>query len=454
MPNLTLREAAAVCGGRIDPNYENITFFGASADSRSILPGQLFVALTGARDGHDFAPAAMERGAAAVLGQHPVGELPVLCVQDPLRALGDIARLWRQRTRAKLVGITGSVGKTTTKEMTAAVLGAAFSVHKTAANFNNHIGLPLTVLSIPEDCRTAVAEMGMNHFGEISYLTRIAQPDAAVITNVGTMHIENLGSREGILRAKLEILEGLRPGGTLILNGDEPLLRQARLPVRPVFFGFGEDCDLRAEEVELLPGKTRFLARGLGAELRVELPVEGRHHVGDALAAIAVGLRFGVRAEQIAAALAAFENTGDRQRSYERGGLTVIADCYNAGPESMAAALDVLAARRTAGKRVAVLGDMLELGHTADAAHLALGRLAAQKADLVLAYGPHAALVAQGAREEGLAPERSLCYDTHEAMARDLCALTGPGDVLLFKGSHGMHMERVIDLFFDAKETR
>lgn len=449
MTGMILSDAAAACGGSVAEKDKNLTFFGASTDSRTIRPRQLFVAVQAARDGHDFAPMAMERGAAAILGQHAVGDFPTIVCDDSLRALGDIARAWRERIPAKVVGITGSVGKTTTKEMTAAVLGAAFRVQKTAANFNNHIGLPVTVLSIPADCEMAVTEMGMNHFGELSYLTRIAQPDIAVITNIGTMHIEHLGSREGILQAKLEILEGLRPGGTVIFNGDEPLLRGAEIQQKPIFFGIDTDCDLRAGELQAQPGRTSFRCVGLGADFRVALPVEGKHHVYDALAAIAVGLCSGVAPMQIAAALWGFSNTGDRQRTFEQNGFTIIADCYNAGPESMAAALDVLAGKETRGNRIAVLGDMLELGVTAQAEHYKLGQLVAEKADMVFAYGDNSRRVVAGAVENGLPGEYARNYTSHTALAADLRRNAKPGDVLLFKGSHGMHMEKVLDLFLN-----
>ena len=447
MNQMTLKEAAIACNGRIAEEYQNIAFFGASADSRTIGEGQLFVALEGARDGHDFAPMAMERGAAAVLGKHEIDGLPVLICADPLKALGDIAGAWRQRLQTKVVGITGSVGKTTTKEMTAAVLAAQYSVHKTAANFNNHIGLPMTVLSIPKDCQMAVTEMGMNHLGEISYLTRIAQPDIAVITNIGTMHIEYLGSREGILQAKLEILEGLRPGGNVIFNGDEPLLRNAKIPQTPIFFGIDTDCDLRAVDLSSDLGRTSFRAVGLGQDLFVSLPVEGRHHVYDALAAIAVGLCSGVTPENIIAALESFSNTGDRQRSFVQNGFAVIADCYNAGPESMAAALSVLAGRKTNGRRIAVLGDMLELGPVGPDAHYHVGTLAAKAADLVFAYGELSRSTVQGALDAGMTAFTARHFTDHASMAGALKEIAKPGDVLLFKGSHGMHMERVLELF-------
>ena len=447
MSYMTLKEAALACHGTIAAEYENLTFFGASADSRTIGAGQLFVALEGARDGHDFAPMAMARGAAAVLGRRALDGIPVLICADPLKALGDIARAWRQRLDTRVVGITGSVGKTTTKEMTAAVLAAAFSVHKTAANFNNHIGLPMTVLSIPEDCQMAVTEMGMNHFGEISYLAGIAQPDIAVITNIGTMHIEYLGSREGILKAKLEILEGLRPGGSVILNGDEPLLRNAKIEQTPIFFGIDTNCDLRASELESSAGSTAFRVTGLGADFRVTLPVEGRHHVYDALAATAVGLCAGVAPWQITEALASFANTGDRQRSFAQNGFSIIADCYNAGPESTAAALSVLAGRKTGGRRIAVLGDMLELGQTAEQAHFHTGELAAKAADLLFAYGECSRFTVDGARAAGMDAASARHFTEHAAMADALKEIARPGDVLLFKGSHGMHMERVLELF-------
>ena len=221
---LTLGQAAAWCGGQIAPELEERPFFGANFDSRLIRPGELFAALPGARDGHDFAASALERGAAAVLASRPV-DGPAIYVEDTSRALRDIARGYRESLPCRCVGITGSVGKTTTKEMIAAVLRTALRTQWTEKNYNNEIGLPVSVLRLKPDCEAAVLEMGMNHFGELSVLTRIAQPDLAVITNIGTMHIENLGSREGILRAKLEILEGLRPGGRIIFNGDDALLR-------------------------------------------------------------------------------------------------------------------------------------------------------------------------------------------------------------------------------------
>ena len=443
---LTLRQAAGFCGGTVLPEYADVRFTGAQTDSRLIRPGELFVALKGARDGHEFAAAAIEQGAAAVLGERQLPGVPMIIAADSRLALGAIAAGWRGLLKARVVAITGSVGKTTTKEMTAAVLETTFRTQKTQKNFNNDLGLPMTVLGVTPDCEAAVTELGMNHFGEISYLTAIARPDAAVVTNIGTMHIENLGSREGILKAKLEILEGLRPGGTVFFNGDEPLLRAAPVTPGPIFFGLGADNDVRAEDIVTADGETRFTVKAGEDSFAVMLPLEGEHNVCDALAAIAVGLRFGVTPERIAAALASFRNTGERQNIYTQAGVTVISDCYNAGPESMAAALSVLRRRSCPGRRIAVLGDMLELGAHADAAHTRVGALAAQSADRVFAYGPHAALLAAG--------DRAQTFETHEALARALADYAEPGDTLLFKGSHGMHMERALALFFREYEQK
>lgn len=448
MRHMTLEQAAACCDGRVAPEYAHVTFCGANTDSRLIEQGQLFVAVKAERDGHDFATDAMQNGAAAVLGQRPIEGLPVLVAEDSVTALGAIAGAWRDQLSAKVVGITGSVGKTTTKEMTAAVLGSIYRTSKTEKNFNNKIGLPMTLLDIPEDAETAVIEMGMNHFGELSYLTSLAKPDIAVITNIGTMHIEHLGSRQGILKAKLEILEGLRPGGTVIFNGDEPLLRNADIGQTPIFFGIDTDCDVCAADVQYREGGVSFRAVGLGADFTVTLPTEGKHHIYDALAAITVGLVCKVPPQKIAEALGSFENTGDRQRIFEQDGYTVIADCYNAGPESMQAALQILSARPAAGRRIAVLGDMLELGMIAQAAHYTLGRQTAAAADMVFAYGPNSTRVVAGAIDAGMPEEDARGYDSHASLLADLRRNARKGDILLFKGSHGMHMEQVMEQFF------
>ena len=440
MREITLAQAAQWCGGSVAPEFAERTFRGANFDTRRLQPGELFVAITGARDGHDFARGAMEKGAAAVLASKALDQdIPAIYVQDTVTALQSIAARYRESLPLKCIGITGSVGKTTTKEMIAAVLSTTFRTEKTAENFNNGLGLPVTVLGLAEDCEAAVLEMGMNHFGELSVLTRIAQPDIAVITNIGTMHIENLGSREGILQAKLEILEGLRPGGTAIFNGDDDMLQTVgREAVR---FGLFEDCDVRAVEIQPGDEAVRFTALAQGRSFPVELPVPGEHNVRNALAAIAVGLQLGVPVDRIQSGLAGFHNTGMRQKIYTLDGVTVIEDCYNAGPESMRAALAVLHGRKTQGRRIAVLGGMLELGAHAPQAHFEAGKAAAQAADLLFAYGENSEQYVAGAK--GIPAKQ---YQTYEDLAQELRQTLRPGDVLLVKGSRGMRMERVLEL--------
>lgn len=438
---ITLKQAAQWCGGTVAPEYAEIAFCGANFDTRRLQPGELFVALIGERDGHAFAPDAMKKGAAAVLASEPLDPaIPAICVKDTVKALQDIARHWREQLRIKVVGVTGSVGKTTTKGMIASVLSTAFVTHRTEENFNNGIGLPVTILGIDEKCEAAVLEMGMNHFGEISLLTRIAQPDIAVITNVGTMHIEYLGSREGILKAKLEILEGLRPNGAAIFNGDNDLLSGVAAQYHALTFGMGEQNTVHAENVETQNGQTCFTAVGFGRRIPITIPVIGAHNVLDALAAVTVGLCCGLTPEQLRDGLLHFENHGMRQKMYDLNGLHIIEDCYNAGPESMRAALQVLA--RAEGRKIAVLGGMLELGSFAPQEHYLVGKEAAKAADLLFAYGEHSEQYVRGALEAGIGFART--FDTHEDLTAALQAALLPGDTLLFKGSRGMKMERVL----------
>ncbi|MBR6377211.1 MAG: UDP-N-acetylmuramoyl-tripeptide--D-alanyl-D-alanine ligase [Oscillospiraceae bacterium] len=440
---VTLKQAALWCGGTVLPEYENIAFRGAENDSRKILPGQLFVALKAARDGHDFIGKALEAGAAAALGERQLPGMPMIVVPDSLSALREIAAGWRSTlTGTRFIGLTGSVGKTTTKEMTAAACAAVYKTQWTQQNFNNEIGVPRTLLDLEPNTELAVVEMGMNHAGELSRLTRLARPDIAVITNVGTMHIENLGSREAICRAKLEILEGLAPDGVAVLHGDEPLLRANAPACRTLWFGLDANNDLRAEDVRLTPTGSCFTAVGFGLRVPVTLPAPGEHNVVNALAALLAAHCAGVPLETAARALGNFVNTGDRLRTYQQAGYTVVADCYNAGPESMRAAFHVLREIPTQGRRIAVLGDMLELGDFAPAAHRTVGTQAAAVSDVILAYGPLSRELADAAGE------KARHFDSREELLQALRELAKPGDVLLFKASHGMHLEQVLEHFF------
>ena len=447
MSKITLKQAAAWCGGTVEEKYADIEFLGANNDTRILKPGQLFIVLQGARDGHDFIPSAMEKGAAAVLCSRKVGDYPAIYVDDPRTALGKIAAQELKRIGAKVVGVTGSVGKSTTKEMIAAVLEAVYITEKTPANHNNDIGMPMAILGMPRETQVAVLEMGMNHFREIAYLSDIARPDMAVIVNIGTSHIEFLGSQEGIRQAKMEILEGMGPEGQVFLNGDDALLRD--LPEQPQqeirYFGTSEGCDVRGGEISQLPASLCYTVHTKDQSFPVEISVEGMHYVTDSLAAVSVGLAMGVSPEQIAQRLSAFRNLSGRQEIYEAQGFTIIQDCYNAGPESMTAALAVLGGRK--GRRIAVLGDMLELGDRTWAEHYRIGRIAAENADMVYAFGPNADRVAAGALTGGVAHSKIGKYTERTLLIQELKRKAKPGDVLLFKGSRGMHMEWILEGF-------
>ena len=448
MGMITLRQAAEWCGGLIDPKYADVTFLGASNDTRKIEPGQLFIAQQGARDGHDFIPMALEKGAAAVLCSRKVGDYPSIIVDDTRKALGDIARGERNRIGMKVVGVTGSVGKSTTKEMIAAVLSKTYRVSKTPANHNNDIGMPMAVLGMSEDTQVAVLEMGMNHFREIAYLASIAKPDVAVITNIGTMHIEHLGSQQGILQAKLEILEGMKEGGKVILNGDDSLLwnLHRRDDLQITYCGVqNPECDYLGSDIVEMPGMLCFNVKCGHLTFPIELSLEGIHYVSDALTAIGVGVEMGMNPSKIQEALSQFQNMAGRQEIFEAKGCTIIKDCYNAGPESMAAALNVLGNKP--GRHVAVLGDMLELGVCTQAEHYRVGRIAAEKADLILAYGPNSSRIVNGAITGGVSDSKAKAFENREEIVAAMKRMIKPGDVILVKGSRGMRMELILEQF-------
>ena len=457
MKELTLKQIADWCGGKVSARFEHLRVSRMQSDSRKVRSGDLFVALKGAKaDGHDFAETAINHGAVAALVSRPISEkLPSIEVEDTLCAYGEIAAGYRKLTGVKVVGITGSVGKTTTKEMTASILEAVYHTAKTEGNHNNNLGLPMTIMDMPENTEVAVLEMGMNHSGEMEYLSDIARPDLAIITNIGTMHIEHLGTREGILQAKLEIMRGMPDDGAGVFNGDEPLLWNIRAIGKHKKYYYGIEnhaCDVTATDIVELDDGVRFVVHGFGQQFELFVPMLGRHAVYNALAATTVGLLLGVKPEQIQARFSSFHNTGMRQKIYVKNGVTIIEDCYNAGPESTEAALDVLAGIKTDGRRIAVLGDMLELGNRSAAEHYRIGRLAVGKADLLLTYGEHSVRTLTGAITGGMNPKNTDHFDTHEDMAHMLKMRVSEGDVVLFKGSRGMRMEKVLQLFLDDKK--
>lgn len=452
MKAFTLQEAAAALG--LPQMQAQATLADVCTDTRKIQPGSLFVCLRGERfDGHSFASQAAQLGAAALLVDHPVdADVPQLVVTDTGKALLQLAGWYRRRFQLPVVGLTGSVGKTTTKEFIALVLGAKYNTLKTQGNLNNEIGVPQMLFRLEDSHTAAVIEMGMNHFGEISRLTRAVAPTVGLITNIGVSHIENLGSRAGILQAKLEILEGMAPDAPLIVNIDNDMLRTVKLGDRPLltFAIDDQSADFTATDIAEQGSTTTFTVHHSTFTRPVTIPTVGIHNVYNALAAMAVGYVTGVDPAAAASALANYVPAGMRQNLVQVGGVQVIEDCYNASPDSMRAALQTLG-KLPVHRRYAVLGAMLELGDYAKEAHTQVGKMAAENGiDGVLAYGADAAYIVEAAKQAGL--ENARLFDTKEALAQSLAQQVQPGDGVLFKGSRGMHLEDVMHTVYERWE--
>jgi UDP-N-acetylmuramoyl-tripeptide--D-alanyl-D-alanine ligase len=429
---------------------------GVSIDSRHEQEGKLFVPLIGERfDAHEFVPQAIEKGAAAVFWQKdrplPDGagkDVTFIGVADTLLALQQLAKAYRQMLSVTIIGVTGSNGKTSTKDMIAAVLKENHLVQKTEGNLNNHIGVPLTLLQLEKSTQFAVVEMGMSDIGEIRHLAEIASPQIGVITNIGEAHLEQLGSRERIAQAKFELIESLTEKDTAILQGDEPLLRSlaTQSEASVIWFGFTDDNDVRAIEVQA-NGLEGSMFRVNGTDTWFRLPVPGKHQVSNALSAIAIGRLIGLSDEQIATGLANVTLTGMRFEVHSgRLGGQVINDAYNASPTSMRAALHTLAGIREADLRVAVLGDMLELGPDAARLHREIGRLAGELGiDRLLIIGRYAEDMRDGALEGGMTSESILACDSHSDAIPLLEEWLKEADhpVVLVKASRGMKLETV-----------
>lgn len=452
MKAFTLQEAAAALG--LPQMQAQATLADVCTDTRKIQPGSLFVCLRGERfDGHSFASQAAQLGAAALLVDHPVdADVPQLVVTDIGKALLQLAGWYRRRFQLPVVGLTGSVGKTTTKEFIALVLGAKYNTLKTQGNLNNEIGVPQMLFRLEDSHTAAVIEMGMNHFGEISRLTRAVAPTVGLITNIGVSHIENLGSRARILQAKLEILEGMAPDAPLIVNMDNDMLRTVKLGDRPLltFAIDDQSADFTATDIAEQGSTTTFTVHHSTFTQPVTIPTVGIHNVYNALAAMAVGYVTGVDPAAAASALANYVPAGMRQNLVQVGGVQVIEDCYNASPDSMRAALQTLG-KLPVNRRYAVLGAMLELGDYAKEAHTQVGKMAAENGiDGVLAYGADAAYIVEAAKQAGL--ENARLFDTKESLAQSLAQQVQPGDGVLFKGSRGMHLEDVMHTVYERWE--
>ncbi|UNL85205.1 UDP-N-acetylmuramoyl-tripeptide--D-alanyl-D-alanine ligase [Priestia koreensis] len=432
-------------------NGANITISGVSTDTRKIEKNNLFVPLVGDNfNGHRFVNTALENGAGAVLwarseGEYPA-DTPVLLVDNTLEAMQQLAKSYLQQLSVKVVGVTGSNGKTTTKDMIEAILSTTYKVLKTEGNFNNHIGLPLTVFRLEEDTDIAILEMGMSARGEIELLSNIGTPDVAVITNIGESHLLDLGSRDGIAEAKLEIVKGLQQDGVLIYNGDEPLLtsRVPAMNLKTVTVGEGKELDYYPVSIEQTSSETKFVI-SKDADLTFTMPVLGKHNVHNALTAIAVGEQFNIPFETIAKGLKNLHLTNMRMEMVKgKDGLSIINDAYNASPTSMKAAIQLVQDLDGFNQKLVVLGDMLELGEDENKFHYEVGAsLDPNKIDYVFVYGPLSQYLAQGAKQ--VFPEdRVLYFDDKELLAEKLASVVHPEDLVLIKASRGMKLEEII----------
>ena len=439
MDGMTIRAAALACGGRLCGAGDFERELGrAVIDSRAVRPGDLFAAYRGERvDGHDYIAAAFDRGAACCLAERvPEGETrPILLVDSVQTALERIAAAYRATLSLPVIGITGSVGKTSAKEMIAAVLSQRLRVLKTEGNLNNQIGVPMTVSRITREHEAAVIEMGISGFGEMTELARIARPTAAVYTVIGSAHLEFLHDRDGVLRAKGEMLDEISADAPVFVNGDDDKLFSLRCRQNKIHFGLGEHNEVRAEKVRLLPnGHTACEIVAGARRIPAEIPAFGQHMVYAALAGAAVGLWFGLTDAEIAAGVAAYETVGRRAAVTETGCLTLIDDCYNANPDSCRSGVDSLL--QLPGRPVCIFGDMLELGENAPALHAEVGRYAAERGvQLLLCCGPQSEAMAKAAN--------GIHYVNREALIDDLLRQLRKGDAVLVKASRAMRFEEI-----------
>lgn len=447
METISLKALAAALG-TTSPVDAEITC--VSTDTRNLPEGCLFLALRGARfDGHDFAAQAIEAGAVAVVTDTQIDDLPCIVVENTGQALLDIGSYYRDLFDIPLVGVTGSVGKTTTKEMIACVLSEKFNTLKTAQNFNNEIGMPKTLFGLTKEHGAAVIEMGMNHFGEISRMSRSAKPTMAVITNIGYSHIEHLGSQEGILKAKLEMLDGMKADAPLFVSADDPMLCDLRKKLDRLVLTYSVQpaigVDVYATDIKEDDGVTTFTINWNQESILAVLPTVGIHNVKNALAAFLVGYTAGMMPQEIVCGLAKYQPTGNRQNIMEKNGQTVIADCYNASPDSMRAGLGVLGNYPCEGRKIAVLGDMLELGEHSESLHAMVGEMAKNAGiDMLFCYGKAARGIAAHAGDCVV----SFCTEDAQELTDALRKELREGDCVLFKASHGMHLEDIISALY------
>ncbi len=448
MEVLTTREIAMAVGGTVN---EEKQVNNVCIDSRKVQMGCLFIAIKGENfDGHDFINLAVQNGAHAVMSHKNIEcDVPVIMVGDTSKALLNLAGYYRSRFDIPVVALTGSVGKTTTKEMISEVMCVKYKTLKTQGNLNNEIGLPMTLFGLDRSYSAAVIEMGMNHSGEISRLAKATRPTVGVITNVGVSHIENLGSRENILKAKLEMLDGIQWGSKIILNGDNDLLSKVENNSYNIqFFGIeNPNNTVSATDIKMLDESTRFTVLYSGEKQSVNLPALGIHNVYNALAAILVGLEHDISLADCAKALENYTPSGMRQRIKKVGNITFIEDCYNSSPDSVKASLCTLKDMGE-GRKIAVLGDMLELGEFSSQAHYESGlQVAKNGVDMLFTFGEMSKQSVKSAKENGV--NLAYSFDDKAMLAKELADTIKDGDTVLFKASRGMLLEEIIEAIYD-----
>jgi UDP-N-acetylmuramoyl-tripeptide--D-alanyl-D-alanine ligase len=453
---ILLKDVVEAVSGKLlnDSGIENNYVLDISTDSRKIQKGTLFVPIAGEKfDGHNFIEAALAQGAVCALTEKYdeaiMKKKVVIYVKNTIAALGDLARFYISLLDIKIVAITGSVGKTSTKDMIASILSTQYSVIKTQGNFNNEIGLPLTVFNIDDTCDVAILEMGMSEFGEIRYLSSIAKPNIAVISNIGTSHIENLGSREGILKAKSEIFENLKEGGLAVLNADDDMLLtlKEKLGSTVIWFGIENKVGLYADHIQLLGLYGVRCAIHMDAEvLDVNIPSPGKHMVYNVLSGIAVGRALGLSLDNIKKGIENFIPTKMRMNIVSANNdITIINDTYNASPQSMVAAIDVLKSSAE-GRKIAILGDMLEMGNFAQQFHAQVGDYVASCGiDIIICIGEYSKFMYEAAKVSKSLNQQVLYFSSQQDLEKEILNIVKSHDTILVKASRGMYLEKTVD---------